>query len=214
VPRSLRKGSNVADPEWICSLPTHILLFVKLTIYYLTWVETTLAFLVVARYGYIAATETESPRKGKAYLIACLVFSLWICLITLTMIVYNSTRPIYEFDGEIESVHVRDADTRHYWTDLEIHTAAGGDIAIHATDRSDGFRVGQRLKVHYRGDTDELVGAYFYSAGGKQEGVFKSTSAIGQYGLLLVGLFCVWASVRKYRRAPEGEEVQAPLGDT
>ena len=77
---------------------------------------------------------------------------------------------------------------------------------VHASDRSEFFRPGQLLKIRYRGDTGELIKAYFYSADGKQEGIDQSTTNFSGIVLFIIGLFCTWASIRKYRRDPDGAE--------
>jgi hypothetical protein len=65
------------------------------------------------------------------------------------------------------------------------------------------MRPGQDLTVRYRGDSGELISATFYEPDGKQEGELHSTRILSQVGLLLIALFCAWASLRKYRRDPE-----------
>ena len=50
------------------------------------------------------------------------------------------------------------------------------------------------------------MNAQFYDGNGKQEGVLNSTRVLEETIILAVGLICVWASIRKYRRDPEGSE--------
>lgn len=89
---------------------------------------------------------------------------------------------------------------------MRIATFAGGEITIHTSDRSTKFQPGQRLDVRYRGDTGELIDASFYSNIGQEQGVFHSTSTFSQLVGMAIGLFCIWASIRKYRHNPEGHE--------
>lgn len=158
-------------------------------------------------FGYVAATESDGPRKGKALLIASLVFSSWFCLEPAVSFLYESSLPIFEFRGRITAVDVRDSSSRHYSAYLRVHTDSGGDIMIHTSDRSKFLEPGQLASVRYRGDTGEMIKAYFYSPDGKQEGVLQSTTELGRICLFIVGLFCVWASIKKYRRDPEGAEM-------
>lgn len=170
------------------------------------WAETVIAALIAIRYGYVAATDSEGPRKGRARLTASLAFSSSFMLSALFVLVFKWTRPLFEFEGTVESVHVRDSDNRHYSADLRIITTSGGEISVHTSDSSPLFRAGEHLRGRYRGDTTELVKAYFYASDGSQEGVFNGFSTIRLYIGLLVGLFAVWASFRKYRRDPHGRE--------
>ena len=89
---------------------------------------------------------------------------------------------------------------------MRIATSTGGEIMIHISDRSTEFQPGQRLDVRYRGDTGELIDASFYSNVGQKQGVFHSSSTFSQLVGMAIGLFCIWASIRKYRRDPEGQE--------
>jgi hypothetical protein len=170
---------------------------------------TAIAAIVAIRYGYVAATESDGPRKSKALLIASLLFSSWFCLEPAISYFYDSTLPIFDFRGRITAVDVRDSSSRHYSAYIRIHTDSGGDIMVHASDGSEFFRPGQLLEIRYRGDTGELIRAHFYSADGKQEGIDQSTINFGRIVLFIIGLFCTWASIRKYRRDPEGAETTA-----
>ena len=169
-------------------------------------VASLLLLLVIIYFGYIAATASESARKGKARFIATLVFGFWFCAIGLSMFVYNETRPVFEFTGVIESVQVIRGSSRNYLAYLSIATTQGGSISVSASDRSAYFRPGEHLWLRYRGDTGELVKATFYSANGNQEGAFRSTLIFAEVGFLLMGLFVIWAAPRRYRRDPEGAE--------
>lgn len=175
-------------------------------IHELLWIETILAILIGIRFGYVAATESDSPRKGKAYLTASLAFSLWVCVSAFLVVLYNASLPIFEFEGKIESVRLMRSDSRHYSVFLGIQTFAGGNITIHASGGSQYFHTDEHVKVRYQGDTGELLKASFFAKDGRQEGVFNGTSTWPPYFALLFGLFCIWASFRKYRRDPEGAE--------
>jgi len=170
-------------------------------------IYTIIAALVAIRYGYVAATESDGPRKGKALLIASLLFSSWFCLEPTLSFLCDSSLPTFEFRGRITTVDVRDSSSKYYSAYLYIQTGSGGKIVIHASDRSKFFRPGQLLKVRYRGDTGELIKAYFYSPEGKQEGIAQSTINLSRMVTFFIGLFCIWAGIRKYRRDPEGAEV-------
>lgn len=169
-------------------------------------IYTVIAAIVAIRYGYVTATESDGPRKGKALLIASLLFSSWFCLEPVVSFFYDSSLPIFEFRGRITAVGIRDSSSRHYSAYVRVHTDSGGDIMIYTSDRSKFLEPGQLAWVRYRGDTGEMIKAYFYSPDGKKEGVLQSTSNFGRVCSLFVGLFCIWASIRKYRRDPEGAE--------
>jgi len=179
---------------------------VNVNIHTLLRIETILAILAGTRYGFIAATESDGPRKRQARLIATLAFGSWLCISALSVITYNVRLPIFQFEGNIESVQVIHSDSRHYSAYLRIQTFAGGDITIHASNRSQYFRPEEHVKVRYQGDTGELLKATFVAPDGKQEGVFNGTSTWAPYFVLLFGIFVIWASFRKFHRDPEGAE--------
>jgi hypothetical protein len=170
------------------------------------WIATSLAFLAAVYFGYVAATESEGQRKSKSRLIASLIFSSWFFLSAAAWFLYDRTRPIFEISGTLESLRVLSSDSRHYSAYMRIATSTGGEIMIHISDRSTEFQPGQRLDVRYRGDTGELIDASFYSNVGQKQGVFHSSSTFSQLVGMAIGLFCIWASIRKYRRDPEGQE--------
>jgi hypothetical protein len=175
-------------------------------------IYTAVAALVAIVCAYIAGVGPEGKRKLRAYLIASLLFSSWICVVALLRILDYYNHPAFEFRGTITSVHVRNADSRRYSANLRIHTTSGGNIEVHVSDHSKYLRPGERVDVRYRGDTRELIKARFYSQDGKQEGVLQSSLPFSQTLFLLVGLFCVWASLRKYRR--DMKTLNQPLTST
>jgi hypothetical protein len=167
---------------------------------------TAIALLLTLRFGYIATTEGSGNRKAKAGLVAALLFSSWLCITPLLMFSYDQTLPIFDFSGVITSVQVLNSDSKHFSAYLHIHTSKGGDISIHVSDRSPFLRPGEGIHLQYRGDTGELVKASFYNSEGKQEGVLNSTIVFEEIVGFLAGLFCIWASIQKYRRDPECSE--------
>jgi hypothetical protein len=169
-------------------------------------VATAIVFLITLNCGYIAATESTGQRKAKSRLAASLLFSSWFFLSATLWMLYDKTRPVFECNGTIESVHVLNSSSKHYSASLKLRISAGGEISIHVSDRSPYLKPGQRLLVQYRGDTGELIKADFVTEAGQQQGVLRSTSTFEQIVGMAVGLFCIWASVRKYRRDPEGGE--------
>jgi hypothetical protein len=165
----------------------------------------TAAALILACYlGYVAATESDGPRKIKASFAASLTFSLWFFLLTLAWFVYDKTRPIFQFDGTIESIQVLSSDSRHYSAYFKVETANGGEVSLHASDRSSLFRVNQRVQVRYRGDSGELIEARFLTKDGQQEGEIQSSLILEQIAGMLAGAFLIWATARKYRRQKRG----------
>jgi len=159
-----------------------------------------LGFAIILVCGYIASVESTSRRTVKAALTAKLIFCVWLCLVPILKFTSDQTLPIYEFTGVIQSIDVLDGSSKRYSAWLVIQLANGAAIHVHATGRSPHFLSGQRIKVRYRGGTSELVKAYFYSSTGDQIGAYQHAWLLYDVPLLLVGLFCIWASVRKYRR--------------
>ncbi len=170
------------------------------------WIAASFTLPTAVYFGYVAATETEGPRKAKSRLSASLIFCSWFFLSAAAWFLYDKTRPIFEFSGTLESLRVLSSDSRNYSAYMRIATSTGGKITIHTSDRSTGFQPGQRLDVRYRGDTEELIDARFDSNIGEKQGVFHSTSTLSQFLGMAIGLFCIWASIRKYHRDPKGHE--------
>ncbi|MGA9069182.1 MAG: hypothetical protein WB424_02935 [Terracidiphilus sp.] len=182
------------------------MLFVYRNIHEIICIESVIALLIAVRYGYIAATESDSPRKGKARLIGTFVFGSWLCIGSLSMILFNASLPVFDFEGRIESVQVIHSASRNYRASLQIQTTSGGNILIFASDRSQNFHPGEYVKVHYQGDTGELLKASFFAPNGKQDGAFISSSIWTPYLGFLFGMFIIWAGFRKYHRDPEAAE--------
>lgn len=139
-------------------------------------------------------------------LIASLLFSSWFCFEPALSFLYDASLPMFEFKGRITAVDVRNSSDKYYSAYIRTHTDSGGDIQVHSFDQSVFLSSGEQVKVQYRGDIGELMKAYFYARNGKQEGILQSTSSLRRILLFLIGLFCTWASIRKYRRDPEGAE--------
>jgi hypothetical protein len=154
---------------------------------------------VALYFGYVATTNTTSLRTVRSRLIASLSFSVWLCGLGLFWILYDATLPVFEFQGEIQSVQIRHSSSNHFSANIHIRTTAGGDIDVHSSDRSNFLRKGQLIRVRYRADTGELSDAWFYAADGSQQGVLHTTVAFQKAGTILIGLFCIWASIRTYR---------------
>jgi hypothetical protein len=155
-------------------------------------------------YGYIAATESVGPRKGRAKLIATLAFLslLYVPLLSLTLLEWSL--PVFEFGGTITSVHVQDSSSRHYSAYLEIATTKGGEVRVHVSNPSDAWHTGQRLRVRYYGDTGELIRATLFGSDGKQTGVVNLTAGFGRTVLVLMGLVLSWFAWRRFYRDHEG----------
>ena len=167
-------------------------------------IATVCALLVAVRYGFVAATEGDSPRKGNARFAATLLVGLAFCMVALSQIIYNSSLPVFELHGIIDSVQVIHGDSRHFSAYLQVHTDSGGDITVHASDRSSYLRAGERVKGRYQGDSGELLKALFFTPDGKQEAILNGTSTLAPYGFILIGLLFIWAGFRKFHRDPEG----------
>ncbi len=159
-----------------------------------------LAGVLVIWFGCVAATDSEGSRKIKASFVARMIFSLWFFLLTLAWFVYDKTRPVFEFNGTIESLQILRSDSRHYSAYLKIHTDQGENITIHVSDRSPLLRVGERTHIQYRGDTNELIEARFYSTNAQQEGMLRSSLILEQVSGMLIGAFLVLGTMAKYRR--------------
>lgn len=130
----------------------------------LYWAYLCLAGLVVVVFGYVAATASAGRRKGRARLIAALAFSSFFLISPALWTFYESRLPVFEADGVIAAVRVRDGSSRHFSAQLWIRTQDAGEISIHVSDRNPAWHVGQRLKVRYYGDTGELIRANLISS--------------------------------------------------
>ena len=108
--------------------------------------------------------------------------------------------PVYNFEGTVTSVQVLHGDSRYYSAYLTIATAQGSSICVHASGRSPGWVLGQRLKVHYYGVTGELIQALLIGPDGRQQGFFQRTGRMGDWGAMLMGVLFLWMIWKIYRR--------------
>lgn len=134
------------------------------------WVYLIFSLLLVARYGYIAATSSIGPRKGRARLVATLAFTFSFMVLPLLWAVYESHLTVFYFNGTITSTRVVNANPKYYSAFLTIATTHGGEIEVHVSERSEGWRIGQRLSGRYYGDTGELIRASLLGSDGTKQG--------------------------------------------
>lgn len=170
----------------------------------LPWVYLSLSVLLMVGYGYVAATASVGPRKGRARLIATLAFTCCFIAMPLLWAVYECQLPVFNFDGVITSVRVMNATPKYYSAYLAIATTLGGEIEVHVSRRSDAWRVSQRISVRYFGDTGELIRASMLSPNGAKQGTVKSRDGFVRFASVALGLFSTWLGWRQYRRDPEG----------
>lgn len=169
----------------------------------LYWSYLCLTALVVVVLGYVAATASAGRRKGRARLIAALTFSSFFLISPALWTFYESHLPVFEGDGVIAAVQVRDSSSRHYSAQLWIATGDAGAVLVHVSDRSSAWHVGQRLRVLYYGDTGELIRANLMSSDGHPQGTMRSSSGFTRAVSVLFGVALTWAILKRYRRDPE-----------
>lgn len=169
----------------------------------LYWAYLCLAALVVVIFGYIAATASAGKRKGRARLIAALTFSSFFLISPALWTFYESQLPVFEADGVIAAVQVRDSSSRYYSAQLWIATGHAGEVLVHVSDRSSAWHVGQRLRVRYYGNTGELIQANLMSSDGHPQGTMRSSSGFTRAVSVLLGVALMWAILKRYRRDPE-----------
>ena len=167
---------------------------------------TAIAFIVGAWFVYVAATESDGRRKGNARFIASLLFSSWCFLTGLLQISYEHSHSVIQLNGIIASTNVLDSSDLHYSAWICIDTSDRGKVNVHTSDRSPYFHPGERIRLRYHSDNEELLTAAFSSGEGRPEGVLRRWENLQSWALLLIGLICVWASVRRYQRHPDGSE--------
>ncbi len=154
-------------------------------------------------YGVYASRESISPKKGKGRLIAFLLCGAGICIGALAIGSLQWTTPIYQVDGVVESAQIH-SQNKGYRTSLIVQTSSGVDLVLNADGRSPYFRTGEHLQVSYRGYSGSIHKALFLSPTGNEEGIFNGTDDWPPYFMFLMGLFVMWAGVRKFKRDPEG----------
>jgi hypothetical protein len=172
------------------------------------------AALLLLRYGYLAATESTGSRKGRATLIATLVFASFFLVLPLLSTIHESQLQVFDFNGVIASIRVLDSSTKYYSAQLSILTSQGGNITVHVSDRSYAWRVGQRLRVRYFGDTGELIRATVIDSSGKEEGIVNRTAGFSRIWFVLIGLFFVGGAWVRFRRDPSGAIENAKESET
>ena len=153
---------------------------------------------------YFASIYGTSARKGRALFAASLFGGSGICIAILTLLLYQRYLPVFEAEGNIETVSVHRG--KHDRTDVLIHTSSGGDIALHANGVSPYFRRNKHVKLRYQGETGMIIRVRFVSADGREEGVFNDTGTWPLFFLLLLGIMIIFQGFRRYRRDPEGAE--------
>lgn len=198
---------NLAQLRY-CSQSAHSYTFSVLQI--LFWMYLSLSVLLMVGYGYVAARASIGPRKGRARLIATLVFTSCFIVLPLLWAVYESQLPVFNFDGIITSVRMINTNPKYYSALLTIATTNGGEIEVHVSQMSDGWRVSQRLNVRYYGDTGELIRATLLSPEGAKQGTVSSTDGFVRFSSVALGLVSTWLAWKRYRQDPEGAVDRPP----
>jgi hypothetical protein len=178
---------------------------VDLSVYTIFWIASGATLLIVLGLVFVVATAGEGPRRDRATLAAWLIVGLWLCSLPLVEFLDYESLAIYESSGIITLVNVPNEDSWHFSEFLTVRTSSGGDIVVHASGPSRFFQEGQHIKVRYRDDTAEIIDARFFGADGRYEGIFRATSSIRQLVAPILGIFCIWLSIRGYRRNTDPE---------
>jgi hypothetical protein len=151
-----------------------------------------LSGIVALGFGYVAATTSNSRKKSRAILTASLLFSSWLVLGPLLFYLNNNSQPIIERNGRITSIRVLRASDRFYSAFMTVQTSGGSEVTVHCS--------GEAVKLRYYGDSGELIKAWFYAPNGRQEGILQNAANWERAWLIVIGLICIWASIRKHRR--------------
>lgn len=159
-----------------------------------------LSGIVAFGFGYLAATASNRRKRSRAILTASLLFSSWLVLGPLLFYLNNKSQPTIETKGRIASVRVLRASDRFYSAFMTVQTSGGGEVTVHSSGRSDYLRAGELVRVWYYGKSGELIKAWFYSPSGRPEGELQDADNWESAWLIVIGLICVWASIRKYHR--------------
>lgn len=170
----------------------------------LFWAYIALSAGTAVTSGYVAATDSASPRKGKAVLICTLSFSSFFFVVPFLWSLYERSLPVFQFDGVITQVSVHSHSSRHYSAQLGIATADGGKIEMHVSDSSSAWRVGQRLRGTYFGDTGDLIRVTLIGPDGRAQGIVRRSAPLTRLLSISLGLFLSWAAFKKFRSDPEG----------
>jgi hypothetical protein len=101
---------------------------------------------------YFASIYGTSARKARALFAASLFGGSGICIAILTLLLYQRHLPVFEAEGNIETVSVHRG--KHDRTDVLIHTSSGNDIALGAYGGSPYFHRNEHVKVRYQGETE------------------------------------------------------------
>jgi hypothetical protein len=163
------------------------------------------AFAFAAWRGIVASTLGDSPRKGRVLLEAHVLFGGAFLLVGSMLVLGRWVLPVSEANGHVVSVQVHSHSHSHP-TDLQIETNSGEYLYLHASDRSDYFRAGERVHVRYQGYNSSLIEARFLTADGEEEGIFRDPAPFYSLLLIALGLFFIWGAYKKYHRDPEGRE--------
>ena len=167
------------------------------------WSFVVISVFCAARYGYVAATASDGPQKGRARLIAGWAFCSWFSLFPALAIVHRAFLPAYEFQGTITSVDVRGRG-RDYSAYLTIVTTQGGSIRVHVDNSDRLWRIGQRLRIRYYGEIGELIQATFIDENGNEQGQANGTAIVGEIFSIGIGILLAFAVWWRYRRDPHG----------
>jgi hypothetical protein len=159
---------------------------------------------MIVRYGYVAATDSTGPRKGRAKFVATLAFAGCFVVLPLLWAAYESQLPTFEFEGAISSVRIENASGSHFSARLFILTSVGRNVTVHVSEASDAWRAGQRLRVKYYGDSGELIRATILDSAGAEVSTVKRNAGFSRVCSALLGLCFGWAAWVQYRRDPDG----------
>ncbi|MDR3792423.1 MAG: hypothetical protein P4L03_03490 [Terracidiphilus sp.] len=168
------------------------------------WATTIMAATLALRFGFIAATESDHPQKGRARLFAVLTIGIWLCVAPVLVLLMNATLQTFQFEGVVSCVCVIHSGSMHYQASIVVQTTLGGSVTANTNNSFHGLVQGDRVRIRYQADTGELLQAAVLAPDGSVMHSFqRSRGAV--WGMIALGLFFVWGSIRRYRRDPEGQ---------
>jgi hypothetical protein len=164
------------------------------------------ALLAAIVCGVLSSIESISPRKGRLRFAGVILFGSFFCLLGIGQFVYVKSLPVLNAEGTIESATVH-PQGRSYRTDFIVTGPDGATYQLKADGRSNFFRAGEHVILTYRGYSGSVVKAHFINGAGAEEGIFQSAEGFALSGAIFVGCILFWAGYKKYRRDPQGAEV-------
>ena len=170
-------------------------------------IVTAAVWLLAAIIGFRATAYEIGERRGKAFLVASLLFAVGLIIPTIAAIFLEASSPVNTARGTIQSVRLKmGARSEDATTYVILRTDSGEEFVGRALGESRYFQPGQLVEIAYRVRNNEIIKARFFSANGTEEGQFRGGMPVFLGLFLLAGVLVVWGALAKYRRNPAGRD--------